>query len=218
MKVLYIIGGPNGAGKTTAAFNLLPDVFKTIEFINADEIAKGISPLNPEGVAIQAGRIMLNRIDTLLAERKSFAFESTLSGLSYLELIDKAKQLGYYVVLFFVWLKKADLSIERVASRVRKGGHNIPIEVIKRRYKKGIDNFVKYSDAVDDCYLYDNSNTEYELKAMNTREKPGDLSTAIQIALDKAIKKVIEEEKALGGYLVIADKDGNIVKIPAKDL
>jgi predicted ABC-type ATPase len=95
MQVLYIIGGPNGAGKTTAAYNLLPDVFKAIEFINADEIAKGISPLNPEGVAIQAGRIMLNRIETLMNERKSFAFESTLSGLSYLELIRKAKLSGY---------------------------------------------------------------------------------------------------------------------------
>jgi predicted ABC-type ATPase len=165
MQVLYIIGGPNGAGKTTAAFKLLPDVFKTIEFVNADEIAKGISPFNPEGVAIQAGRIMLNRIETLLAERKSFAFESTLSGLSYLELIRKAKLSGYYVILFFVWLKSEEMAIERVAGRVKKGGHNIPTEVIKRRYKKGIENFVRYSDECHDSYLYDNSNTEYELIA-----------------------------------------------------
>lgn len=165
MQILYIIGGPNGAGKTTAAFNLLPDVFKTIEFVNADEIAKGISPLNPEGVAVQAGRIMLNRIETLLAERKSFAFESTLSGLTYLDLIRKAKLSGYYVVLFFVYLESEDLAIRRVAGRVKKGGHNIPADVIRRRYKKGIGNFVKYSDAVDDCYIYNNSNSEYELIA-----------------------------------------------------
>lgn len=165
MPVLYIIGGPNGAGKTTAAFNLLPEIFKTVEFVNADEIARGISPLNPEGVAIQAGRVMLNRIENLFHERKSFAFESTLSGISYLEMIRKAKELGYYVVLFFVWLKSTDMAVERVASRVKKGGHNIPTAVIKRRYEKGIGNFTKYSDACNDWYFYDNSGSQYELIA-----------------------------------------------------
>lgn len=164
MRILYIIGGPNGAGKTTAAYNLLPDVFKTLEFVNADEIAKGISPLNPEGVAVQAGRVMLNRIETLLSGGKSFALESTLSGLSHIDLIRRAKLSGYYVVLFFLYLDSEDMAIERVAGRVKKGGHNIPADVIKRRYKKGIGNFVKYSDECDDCYLYNNTN-RYELIA-----------------------------------------------------
>jgi predicted ABC-type ATPase len=186
MQILYIIGGPNGAGKTTAAFNLLPDVFKTIEFVNADEIAKGISPLNPEGVALQAGRIMLNRIDTLLAERKSFAFESTLSGLSYIDLIRKAKLSGYYVVLFFVYLESEEIAIERVASRVKKGGHNIPVDVIRRRYKKGIGNFVKYSDEVDDCYLYNNTD-EYELIAKYV----DDVETIFKV---ESFEKIIKHE------------------------
>lgn len=173
MPELYIIGGPNGAGKTTAAFTLLPDVFNTIEFINADEIARGISPFNPEGVAIQAGRIMLNRIESLIKEKKSLAFESTLSGLSYLEFIQKAKAEGYQVILFFVWLGSVELAIERVASRVRKGGHNIPVEVIKRRYSKGMNNFITYSRNCDNWYIYDNSGPEYELvaKSIEGREE-----------------------------------------------
>lgn len=165
MPNLYIIAGPNGAGKTTAAYNLLPDVFKTSEFVNADEIARGISPFNPEGVALQAGRIMLQRLEYLISEKKSLAFETTLSGLSYLKFLRQAKMLGYEITLFFVWLNSFELAIERVASRVNKGGHNIPKDVIERRYAKGINNFNRYAPEADSWYIYDNSGPEYLLIA-----------------------------------------------------
>lgn len=165
MPDLYIIAGANGAGKTTAAYNLLPEVFKTVEFVNADEIAKGLSPFNPEGVAFQAGRIMLQRLEQLIIEKKNFAFETTLSGLTYLKFLNQAKMQGYTVTLFFVWLNSYNLAKERVASRVRKGGHNIPTDVIERRYAKGMRNFNTYAELADSWYIYNNSGARYELVA-----------------------------------------------------
>ncbi len=165
MPSLYIIAGCNGAGKTTAAYNLLPDVFKTIEFVNADEIARGLSPFNPESVAFQAGRIMLERLEHLISKKKSFAFETTLSGLTYLNFIQSAKLKGYDITLFFIWLNSIELAKKRVAARVEKGGHNIPEDVIKRRYTKGIKNFFKYVVEADDWYIYDNSGVQYMLVA-----------------------------------------------------
>ncbi len=114
MPTTYIIAGPNGAGKTTAAYNLLPDVFNAVEFVNADEIARGLSPFNFEGVTFQAGRIMLERLYQLLHEKKNFAFETTLSGLSYLQFIRSAKHSGYEIILFYVWLESFELAKSRV--------------------------------------------------------------------------------------------------------
>lgn len=165
MPTLYIIAGPNGAGKTTAAYSLLPDVFTTIEFVNADEIAKGLSPFNPEGVAFEAGRIMLRRLDQLISDKKNFAFETTLSGLAYLKFIKQAKHSGFEVVLFFVHLNSFRLAQERVGFRVSRGGHNIPLDVIERRFYKGIQNFATYQQLADDWYIFDNSGTEYVLVA-----------------------------------------------------
>jgi predicted ABC-type ATPase len=165
MPTLYILAGPNGAGKTTAAYSLLPDVFKTVEFVNADEIAHGLSPLNVDSVAFQAGRIMLERIEHFIKTKKSFAFETTLSGLAYLKFIQLAKISGFEITFFFVWLDSFELAQNRVASRVRKGGHNIPDDVIERRYWKGMRNFSKYAQEADNWYLYDNSGTEYILIA-----------------------------------------------------
>ncbi|MBS1619992.1 MAG: zeta toxin family protein [Bacteroidetes bacterium] len=167
MPDIFIIAGCNGAGKTTAAYNLLPDVFKTVEFVNADEIARGLSPLNPTGVAFQAGRIMLERIEHLIDENKSFSFETTLSGLSNLTIIRKAKERGYGITFFFIYLNNVSLAIERVAIRVSKGGHSIPEDIIKRRYDKGLHNFKAYASLADDWYIYDNSGSEYELLAKN---------------------------------------------------
>jgi len=165
MPTLYIIAGCNGAGKTTAAYHLLPHVFKAVEFVNADEIARGLSPLNPEGVAFQAGRIMLGRLDYLISQKKSIAFETTISGLSYIKFIRKAKENGYDVVFFFVWLNTVELAKDRVAMRVAKGGHNIPVEVIERRYAKGVENFSRYALEADDWYIYNNSGDSYALIA-----------------------------------------------------
>lgn len=163
MPTLYIIAGPNGAGKTTASYTLLPDVLHCDEFVNADNIAKGLSPFKPESVAIEAGRIMLTRIKHLLTENKTFAFETTLATRSYVGLIKEAKEMGYEVELVFFWLNRVETCIERVRTRVLEGGHDIPEETIKRRYERGINNFVNlYEPLVDKWMLFDTSNSLYQ--------------------------------------------------------
>lgn len=157
-KNLYIISGCNGAGKTTASFTILPEILNCKEFVNADEIAKGLSPFQPEKVAFEAGRIMLNRIRDLFISKESFAFETTLATRSYREKILYAKKNGYNTVLLFFWLKNSDLAKERVKTRVLEGGHNIDSAVIERRYIKGIVNlFDIYLPIVDQVLLFDNS-------------------------------------------------------------
>jgi predicted ABC-type ATPase len=165
MPELFIIAGCNGAGKTTAAYNLLPEVFQTVDFVNADEIARGINAADVNAAAFSAGKIMLQKINSLIETQTSFAFETTLSGSTYLKVIEKAKRHGFAVTLFFIYLEDYLLAKERVALRVSKGGHNIPAEIIERRYFKGIKNFKKYADVVDDWYLFDNSTSEYLLIA-----------------------------------------------------
>ena len=158
---LYIIAGCNGAGKTTASFTILPEVLGCKEFINADEIAKGLSPFQPESVAVQAGRIMLTRMDELLQKGETFAFETTLATKSYKQKIEWAQANGYEVTLLFFWLDSPNIAKERVAQRVAEGGHNIPLETIERRYYNGIANlFAIYIDMVDICYIFDNSEGE----------------------------------------------------------
>ena len=158
---LYIIAGCNGAGKTTASFTILPEVLDCKEFINADEIAKGLSPFQPESVAMQAGRIMLARMDELLQKGETFAFETTLATKSYKQKIEWAQANGYEVTLLFFWLRNVTMAKERVAQRVAEGGHSIPSETIERRYHNGIANlFAIYIDMVDICYIFDNSEGE----------------------------------------------------------
>ena len=165
-KNMYIIAGCNGAGKTTASFTILPEILDCKEFINADEIAKGLSPFQPEKVAIEAGRIMLSRMEDLLLDGKSFAFETTLATKSYKQKILYAQQNGYQVTLLFFWLKNVEMAKKRVATRVEEGGHDIPKEVIERRYHKGIKNlFEIYLPIVDKCFIFDNSEGEQMLIA-----------------------------------------------------
>ena len=160
-KQLYIIAGCNGAGKTTASFTILPEVLNCKEFINADEIAKGLSPFQPESVAMQAGRIMLARMDELLQKGETFAFETTLATKSYKQKIEWAQANGYEVTLLFFWLRNVTMAKERVAQRVAEGGHSIPSETIERRYHNGIANlFAIYMNMVDICYIFDNSEGE----------------------------------------------------------
>jgi predicted ABC-type ATPase len=157
-KNLYIISGCNGAEKTTASFTILPEILNCKEFVNADEIAKGLSPFQPESVGFEAGRIMLNRINELLDKNVSFAFETTLATKSYKSKIVEAKKNGYKVKLLFFWLQNVNLACERVKIRVSEGGHNIPTEIIKRRYTRGIINlFDIYLPIVDDVMIFDNS-------------------------------------------------------------
>ena len=170
-KDLYIIAGCNGAGKTTASFTILPEILNCKEFVNADEIAKGLSPFQPEKVSIEAGRIMLERINDLLNSQANFAFETTLATKSYRSKIFLAKEKGYNVTLLFFWLRNADLAIERVRTRVIEGGHHIESEVIRRRYKNGIKNlFEIYLPIVDEIMIFDNSEGKHDLIAEKTME------------------------------------------------
>jgi predicted ABC-type ATPase len=161
-KIFCIYAGCNGAGKTTAfegTLHLYINNLKNFDYLNADIIARGISPLNPESVSIEAARILIKQINNLFCQGKSFAVETTLSGKSYLEYIKKAKSLGYNVILFYYWLNSVELPKERVKLRVKNGGHNIPENDIARRYFRGINNlFSLYLPMVDSAFLYDNSN------------------------------------------------------------
>ena len=165
-KILYIIAGCNGAGKTTASFTILPEILECKDFVNADEIAKGLSPFQPEKVALEAGRIMLRRLDELLSNGENFAFETTLATKSYKNKVKVAKENGFKVILLFFWLRNVELAIERVKIRVKEGGHNIPEDVIRRRYVNGIKNlFGIYIPIVDEAMIFDNSIDEYEMIA-----------------------------------------------------
>jgi predicted ABC-type ATPase len=172
-KNLYIIAGCNGAGKTTASFTILPEIINCHEFVNADEIAKGLSPFQPEKVSVEAGRIMLGRINDLLNQNKSFAFETTLSTRSYKSKVIEAQQNDYTVTLLFFWLQTIELAKERVKIRVSEGGHNIEPDVIERRYIKGINNlFEIYLPIVDGALIFDNSKGEPELLAQKNINEP----------------------------------------------
>ncbi len=165
-KNLYIIAGCNGAGKTTASFTILPQIIDCKEFVNADEIARGLSPFQPEKVAFEAGRIMIDRMTKLLNENESFAFETTLATKSHKQRIKEAKDKNYTITLLFFWLQNVELAKERVKIRVGEGGHNIEPDVIERRYFRGIKNlFYIYLPIVDEAFLFDNSFGEHELLA-----------------------------------------------------
>ena len=155
---VLMIAGPNGAGKTTFARAFLPNEGQCKRFINADLIAAGLSPFEPERVALQAGRLMLDEIARAVADRESFAIETTLSGLGYLRQIRAWRAAGYFVRLVFVSLPSAEMAIARVKERVQQGGHSIPEDVIRRRFEAGLKNFEQhYKAAVDSWTLYDNS-------------------------------------------------------------
>ena len=155
---LYIISGCNGAGKTTASYTVLPEILDCREFVNADEIARGLSPFNPGGVAIEAGKLMLSRINELLERNATFAVETTLATRSYTNLVRRAHRQGYRVSLLYFWLSSPELAMQRVAERVSKGGHDIPVSTIRRRYTAGINNLFKlFISAVDYWAIFDNS-------------------------------------------------------------
>lgn len=155
---IIVIAGPNGSGKSTTAPSLLKGALGVTEFVNADTIAQGLSAFKPEGAAFYAGRIMLKRIHYLAKERMDFAFETTLASRTYAPWITELKQNGYIFHLVFLWLPSEEFAIARVAERVRLGGHNVPEEIIRRRYNKGISNFFRlYKPLADTWSFYDNS-------------------------------------------------------------
>ncbi len=154
----YILAGPNGAGKTSFAYEFLPLEAECLNFINPDLIAHGLSPFQPEKMAIPAARLMIRQIEECVKNKESFAFETTLSGKGFLKKIDNWKKTGYEVIIYFFKLPSVEFAFERVKLRVSRGGHNVPEHVIRRRFQKGWENFnAFYKLKADSWILFDNS-------------------------------------------------------------
>jgi len=153
-----VIAGPNGAGKTTFAKEFLPEYAHCREFLNADMLAAGISPFDPDRAAIAAGRVLLARMKELIRQGRDFGFETTMAGKTYLSIFHKMKARGYCLHLFYLWLPNIELAFARVANRVEKGGHDIPPDVIRRRFDTSRNNLLKsYLPMFDAWMLFDNS-------------------------------------------------------------
>ena len=156
----YIVAGPNGAGKTTFAMKYLPMIANCHEFINADEIAKGLSPLNFEAGLVKAGKIFLESLNQKISSRRDFAFETTLSGRVYLSRIEEWRKAGWEVVLFYLYIPNAEFSAMRVNQRVLQGGHNIPLDNIYRRFPRSIKNLFDYAEICDHTLCLDNTGNQ----------------------------------------------------------
>ena len=156
---LWIIGGPNGAGKTTFCMVILPRMVKTFDYVNADLIAAGLSPLDPAREPLRAGRYMMERVEELLKARRTFAVESTLSGQTFLTLAERAKVDGWKIGVVYLWLASDQVALKRVAARVKLGGHAIPPETVIRRRKRGLDGLHRYLGVADRWVIFDNSDS-----------------------------------------------------------
>ena len=173
MPRLYIVSGCNGAGKTTASYTLLPEMLECRQFVNSDEFAKGLSPFNPEGASIQASRYMLMRIRYLLQRKEDFGIETTLATRSLLNTVRAAQSEGYYVTVLYFWLNSPDLAVRRVKARVAAGGHNIPEDTVRRRYRVGIGYFFNdYAPICDRWILADNSQVPFKVVAEGGKARP----------------------------------------------
>jgi predicted ABC-type ATPase len=165
-KSVYIIAGPNGSGKTTFATKFLPDYVKCQYFVNADLIARGLSPFSPEIAAMKAGRVVLEQIATFAAKGFDFGFETTLAGKTYYNLLKRLKRQGYHLHLFFLWIPGPELAIVRIQDRVAEGGHDVPSADIRRRFKRSLENFVKlYQPILDSWMLFNNTGSIPQLIA-----------------------------------------------------
>lgn len=166
MPRLFIISGCNGAGKTTASYTLLPEMLECRQYVNSDEFAKGLAPFDPESVSVQASRLMLMRIRYLFSKKEDFSIETTLATRSLLKMIREAQAEGYFVTLMYFWLNSPDLAVARVKARVEAGGHNIPEETVRRRYRVGIKYFFRdYAPLCDRWILADNSQVPFRVIA-----------------------------------------------------
>ena len=167
---MFIISGCNGAGKTTASYSLLPEMLECSEFVNSDEFAKGLSPFNPEKAAIKASRFVIMKIRHLISRQMYFAVETTLASRTLLKTVKMAQSNGYTVTLLYFWLNTPELAIQRVKARVEAGGHNIPEETIRRRYRVGIQYFFNdYSPVCERWILADNSQIPFRVVAEGSK-------------------------------------------------
>lgn len=188
---LYVIAGPNGAGKTTFAHKFLPQYVECLDFVNADLIAGGLSPFDPEKAAIQAGRLMLEQIHSFGKRRLDFGFETTLSGKTYVKLLKDLKKKGYLIHLFFLWISNVKLALERIELRVRNGGHHIPKDIVLRRFDRSLPNFFRfYQPLADSWVIFDNSK---DIPKMIAFEESGKLEILDQDLFDIILKS--KEEK-----------------------
>jgi predicted ABC-type ATPase len=183
-KAVYIIAGPNGSGKTTFAKMFLPEYVNCPNFVNADLIALGLAPFEPRAAAIKAGKLVLQQIHEYAKRGVDFAFETTLSGKSYVSLLAELKTRGYALHLFFLWLPSAELAIARIKERIKEGGHHVPAEDVRRRFARGINNFfILYESLLDSWMLFDNSKAKPILiaKRRNGRREAIDSDLFIMI-------------------------------------
>jgi len=186
----YVIAGPNGAGKTTFATEFLPDFVNCREFLNADLIAAGLSPFAPETQNVRAGRLLLERIAELSQAGEDFGFETTLSGRTHAKLLSDLKSSGYQIDLFYLWLPSPNMAVDRVAKRALEGGHDVPEDVVRRRYASGLQNFFRlYSPRVDSWWFYDSSCIPPIVIAENQNGR----LTALDAELFGRIQRTIED-------------------------
>ena len=172
MPTIYVIAGPNGVGKTTFAERYLPDEAKQLEFVNADLIARGLSPFDPDAVAMDAGRIALGRIRQLIADKAGFTWETTMSGRSAAVWLREAKVAGFAVKCYFLWVRDVGITMNRIRFRVSEGGHNIPEEVSRRRFVKTLQNFFQiYRPLFDSWKLYENDLGAPRLLAVQKQDR-----------------------------------------------
>ena len=170
---IFVLAGPNGAGKSTVAGHLLPEELDVEHFINADLIAKGLSPHAPEASAFLAGRTMLHRIHELREQRQTFAFETTLASKTFARFLRESQRRGYVIHIIYVVLRNAELAINRVCQRVSRGGHHIPEEIVRRRFRRSIQNFFQlYSPLAEGWAVWDNSERMPTLVARGSASEP----------------------------------------------
>ena len=191
---MFIISGCNGSGKTTASYSVLPEMLELSEFVNSDEFAKGFSPFNPGKASILASRYMIAKIRYLLARKKDFGIETTLATRTLLKTVKIAQSVGYTVTVLYFWLNSPELAIERVKARVAAGGHNIPEETIRRRYRVGINYFFNdYSQLCDRWILADNSKVPFRVIAEGGKERPLSIKDRETYEIVRAIASAEED-------------------------
>ena len=199
MPKLYIVSGCNGSGKTTASYTLLPEMLECTQFVNSDEFAKGLSPYQPEKVPLQASRYMLMKVKYLFRKKKDFGIETTLATRTLLKMVRKAQEEGYFVTVIYLWLASPEKAMERVRARVEKGGHNIPVETIIRRYYMGLKYlFNDYMKICDRWILADNTHPPFKVVAEGFRET-GEVLVRDEATFGR-IKDTYETGKITGIY------------------